>query len=261
MDNDKAMEPFTQVFSRFFITGLVFYLFVIWLPLYAYLDIDTNKLMSGPFFVVLFSIMLGLLLDLSKSYRPFWPLAFSSPARLRRVIVKAFNIHTDDSIKSERYHARMAAVSREIHDNFIRINHPDLDKKILDARIYPNILGVTLLSITLFFLIGVVVLILLLIAKLWHPLGCVESLAKMSYTPLRITIQLLLNLVALYVLIKGQVTAKSAYDKTTALTSSVIAKGYAISDETQRDRFLRSMEGELVTYVEENGRWQIREGD
>lgn len=259
MNTNDAVEPLTQVFSRFFISGLVFYLFVIWLPLYAYLKVDINGLMQGPFFVVLFSIMLGLLLDLSKSYRLFGPRPYRTRTELRSVIVRAFGIHIDDSIKSKSYLAKIGDVSRQIHDIYIRTNHPELDKRILDSRIYPNILGITLLSVTLFILIGIVFLMLLVITKFLRPLTFLELCNQCSFTPFRITSLVLLNVVALYVLIRGKTTTKIVFKKTTELTSSIIAKGYCDAQKNKRDEFIESLPVELISDVNGNKRWQIKE--
>ena len=72
MDSDKPLEFLYQIFARFLISGLVFYLFVIWLSCILYLRLDNQKFANEPVFILLFSVIMGLLMDMSKFYKISW---------------------------------------------------------------------------------------------------------------------------------------------------------------------------------------------
>jgi hypothetical protein len=91
MNENKPLDFLHQVFQRFLISGFIFYLFTIWLPFILF-RLDTTKIVSNPVFIISVSIIIGLLLDLSRFYRFSWRMIGINKGDLDKGIVENFNI-------------------------------------------------------------------------------------------------------------------------------------------------------------------------
>lgn len=149
------------IFSRYFIPGIVFYVFVIWFPLlflntlgisYTFLD-KVNSTISNPTFIVVASIAIGILLVMVKSYALIQRIIGMSKEGLENAIIegftenaiiKGFEIRIEISEIKEKTRKEIAT---KIHDGYIKARHPEIYKHIQDQLTHADIFSMALLSI------------------------------------------------------------------------------------------------------------------
>ena len=198
MDSGKIIEIVLHGFFRFFLSGLVFMLFVVLAPSYfivevfstgygivKILDSISGYIGNQPTIFVLVTIVVGILLDLITFYRFLTKRVFSegdendksSWFSVKVSIVKAFKIYIDktrlreerkrleknkpktiwgviksmfdDKNKKEPYKSNIGSLADRIHKSFVAVKLPEIDQRIENGRMYPDILSMSLVSIFL----------------------------------------------------------------------------------------------------------------
>lgn len=224
MNDDKTSDLINQTFSRFLISGLVFYLFIILLPFTMYFKLGTY--VYDPVFIILFSIIIGLLLDLSKFYRFSWRIIGIKKIHLENHIVEAFNIYINRGNENNNYKKRIAEIARQIHEIYIRTNHPKIYHRIKEARVYPDILSMAFLSILLFIAIEVIFSIFFIFYIWYYESSPLNAFEISPFSPFRKMLIIILNVSLIFVLVKGKVKIGHIYRLTTDFTKSIISEAY-----------------------------------
>lgn len=249
MDSGKFSELVTQVFSRFLISGIVFYLFIIYLPSIWFFGITRNSIVNNFTFILLVSIVVGLLLDISKFYRILWifiNLIYGNLKKeLERSIVKTFEIEVEEK-DDKKYGKQILKISTRIQDSYIRAKHPDIFHRIDNARIYPDIISMTLFCVALYFCIC-----LFFIFKVNVFFNIFVSAKISGDVPWALLIiSMLLSVITIW---RGIGKVKDMYETLNDFTKHIIGEGYYGSDPDSKDRFFETLEkDELIVRVKDD---------
>lgn len=137
------------VFKRFFISGLGFYIFFIWLNcLLLYQSSEVFTFVSNPTVIVLASLAIGFILNYIKFYRQFWTdLVFKveSQEDIGARWLKAFNIEIDNKTgesqegKSNEKDNTSLFDILDLIEQFLKVRHPEKYLQLIDARAYPDV--------------------------------------------------------------------------------------------------------------------------
>ncbi|HLP62401.1 MAG TPA: hypothetical protein VK186_26405 [Candidatus Deferrimicrobium sp.] len=272
MDYEKSLNFLNQVFSRFLISGLVFVIFTILLPAYSWQLLTGNILSDGLNYphlveslkkislsilkisdkttlIILLSLSIGIFLDFLKFYN--FAIKILLKVGIPQIdfkikILRAFHIDVDESKKNETgYAQRLRELADKIHEVFIKVHFPQIDQRIKNSRIYPEILSISFTSI----LLGcgyLAFMILLLLAY--------NFISPEVYLVF-ITVCLIMVITWFY----GKKKVKREYEMVTPLTIELIENAFHKSNGIKKDeleRFFKKLENiELIT--KNSGGWQV----
>jgi hypothetical protein len=255
MDSGKFSELLTQVFSRFLISGIVFYLFVIYLPSIWFLGITRNSIINNFTFILLVSIVVGLLLDISKFYRISFIIINRKnkdlKKELERSIVKAFKIEIEEK-DNINYGEQILKISTRIQDAYIRAKHPDIFHRIDNARIYPDIISMTLFCVLLFLIVCGLFIVKILV----FPNIFVSAKMPGDVPLVLLIISMFLSIITIR---RGKKKVKRLYEILNDFTKHIIGEGYYRDDAKEsRDRFLKTLEKDDLI-VRDGNNWKVME--
>ena len=256
MDSGKFSELITQVFSRFLISGIVFYLFIICLPSFWLLGVTGNFIVNNFTFIFLVSLVVGLLLDISKFYRILWWFITLTDKNLKkeleRAIVKAFKIEVEEK-DDDNYGKQILNISTRIQDTYIRVNHPDVFHRIDNARIYPDIISMALFCVAVFLIVCLCFFFIILNSP--NTLLSVHIPANVSLVLLPGS--MLLSIITIW---KGIGKVKRKYRILNDFTKCIIGEGYYRSDDESKNRFLQTLkEANLIVFDKNKKIWKVLE--
>ncbi len=262
MNSQNFFDFLYQTFSRFLISGLVFYLFVILIPCGLYLKTNALNIVSNTAFIILFSVIIGLLLDLSKFYSITRKIIKVKKEDLENCIVKAFHVETsypnNSDMRSDRK-ANIKDVASKIHDTYVRTYHHTVYQRIKDSKIYPDILSMTYITLLLSVLLGVILLLFISLSKCLNKQGWLIIFQEVFSFP-RIIIIIILNLFLIFVLVKGKNRVKYTYDKNLDYISEVMNSTYEKGKKENNEilqKFFSSCE--KLRFDEEKQSWIFKE--
>ena len=252
---ERLSNQITQIFSRFFISGLVFYLFVICLPSAMFFGLynETIKIItSNATFIILVSLVIGIILDISRFYKLFWFL--NKKDDMVDSIVKGFKIEVLSPKNEPDYLKKVKTLSILIHDIFIRTKQPEIFQQISDARIYPDTITMSLISIMLFGFECIIFTAVIFVEKLFNIRIHLISISAnfLIYLPIII-------IIIAIILSAGFKKIKQTYSLTADFTIELIKKGYNNSDEKDKLEFYESLQKENLI-VNCDGDWKVEEG-
>lgn len=256
MEFNKLSDFLVQVFSRFLISGLVFYLFVIGLPSFWFLGINGNFITNNFTVIIMVSLVIGILLDICKFYRISWKIINQKKKNLKKnleySIVNAF--HIESKLGGDKnYQKRINKLARYIHEIFIKTKHPDIYQRIGNARIYPDIISMALLCVIIFCMECIFFFFyVILFPNLYqHPT------IPLNYSPYVLVLFIILSG---YIFFKGIGKVREKYLITTDFTKYMIEEGYYESDDKNKERFFKNLEEEhLIFFDEEKHNWKVWE--
>jgi hypothetical protein len=227
MDAQDIRDFLVHTLSRFMISGLVFYLFVVWAPLMLLFPESEQEFASRSAFVLLCSLVFGLLLHVTRAYRLSWLIIklfrrLDLKRDLEARIVRASGIAVDRHDTSKAYRQRYRRVARELQEVYLRTKHPAEYERIRQARIVPDILSLSLLCAVFFLLLFAV--------------GFTLSFFDHTYEDFSASRSLLLVLfVSLSVLVvwKGSENVKNKYMDTSKYTAFLMHEALAGGEHRQ----------------------------
>jgi hypothetical protein len=258
MNNEKISNILLEHFSGFILSGMVFTIFSIFLPVCLLRYLCDNppqsqalqflfgiiKKVNTPLFIISV-IGIGILLDLLKLWR-FWnqlPFFKKTWVDLKVSIVKSFDISTDEKFYDKKdYMDNVRNISRRIHKTFIKTKHPEIDRRIEINRIYHETLSMSFFSI----LFGLVLSILITIV---YP--------EQEHCALVIVLMLLFVVICLVG--KGKVSHELS--ETNRFTEALLRKTF--SDDTEAClKFVEDTlsKKDLVTKNDQGG-WEVKKRD
>lgn len=251
MESKRTIESIFQSLSRYLISGFIFFLFVIYLPIALYLDsnIASNikDIVSNNIFVLLIPLGIGILIEMLRFYRLSSLILGISNSEMKDRIVESFNIKKNKHSNKQT----ISKLSSLIHDSFIRAYHPDIFIKIEDSRIKPNVLAMAFSSIFFEIVFFIIWLLYYLIIKPSEigVLNCFEN----SQTLLIYCINLLI-ISAFYF---GREQLKKSYEVTTEYTISLIDFAFLKSKTESIDLFFSTHCTDFL--IKDNKTWKIKE--
>jgi hypothetical protein len=253
MNSDRLSEMMLEVFGRFMISGILFYLFLIWLPVFLFFRPQYDTLITSTTIIVLCSLVIGLLLDISRFYRLSWKLPNLKDIRkeyLEIGIVKAFQIKVEGEKTTDgSYKGKVNQLANQIHEVFIRTKCPEAYQHIRGARLYPDVLSMTLLSILLFTVEWIVIIIL-----------AFAGLIQISLNPNEKALFGFIALCALGIFWRGLDRVRLVYGYIMDFTIQLIKEGYCRSNPDDRDAFLLELEERGLIVRETENSWKVSEG-
>lgn len=177
MNVNQLLTEVWQYFARHFVTGLVVFLFLIFLPSLIFNGLASG-LLDHQIIVVLLSLIVGLFLNSSKAHRLAWCLlrvdAACDRKELRMEVLRNFKIQVDqEEYKKEPYKNNVQILGEQIIDLFVTLYQPELFSKLQNRR---NEVDVTLISLASVGVFGIVGLFVGSIAFLNHIFSCVGQL-------------------------------------------------------------------------------------
>lgn len=254
---DSSLSTFlSQYFSRFFVSGLVFYLIAAWLPLVLF-NTDQDAfvdLLNNPAFIIVVSLIAGIILDISKAYDPVRKAIRGEKLgkeRLDPKMLRAFSISYDKELLTNEmvtggkspYMDAITQVATRIYDDIVFRHSEEEFRKIRDARIIPDIMSAALLSIW----VSAIVVIAIVSTPLLECL--VEN--GVCYSPNAGTIVGIL----IWFLLVGVITRRAwkkigkRYDELDAITAGLLRdafgaiqtekRGLAFMDELIKDQLIQ----------------------
>jgi len=252
MESKQTIESIFQSLSRYLISGFIFFLFVIYLPIALYLNSEITSnikdIVSNNLFMLLIPLGIGILIEMLRFYRLSSLILGISNRDMKVRIVESFNIKTNKLSNKQS----ISKLSSLIHDSFIRAYHPDVFIKIEDSRIKPDVLAMAFSSICFeiaFFIIWLLYYLIINPSSDISVLNCFEN----SQTLFIYCINLLI-ISAFYF---GREHLKKSYEVTTEYTISLIDSAFVKSKTENIDAFFSSHCSDLL--IKDQTTWKIKE--
>ncbi len=155
---------------------------------------------------------------------------------LKVELVDAFEIGINREIDEKSYKDRIWKIAFQIHSVFVRINYPEIDRKIETQRIYPDVLSMSLLSVEL----GILISIIFLCIKISPNIMFIRS-----HEIFDISVFLLLIITFVIIFFVGRKKVKDEFRKIEELTKSLIKDVFrenSDKDKGKLKKFFKTLE-------------------